>query len=67
MGVRELQKEGRGRRLILLELSPEDERAVAVWLRAQLLHAADALDPLWTPALRDDDVDLETITDLRKT
>ena len=51
--------------LILLQLSPDHERAVPVRLRAQLLHAAEALEPLWTPALREHDVDLEAVADLR--
>ena len=50
--------------LILLQLSPDHKRAVPARLRAQLLHAAEALEPLWTAALREHDVDLEAVADL---
>ena len=56
--------EGRAR-LVLLELSPEDEHSVPARVRGQLLHVAHRLEPLRTPALRDDDVDLEPVADLR--
>ena len=51
-------------RLILLELSPEDEHPVPIRLCAQLLQAAHALEPLWTPALCENDVNLEPVADL---
>ena len=56
--------EGRAR-LVLLELSPEDEHSVPARVRGQLLHVAHRLKPLRTPALRDGDVDLEPVADLR--
>lgn len=52
--------------LVLLEFSPDDECAVAVRPRAQLLDAPHRVQSLWTAAFRDDDVDLETVANLRK-
>ena len=50
--------------LVLLQLSPEHEHPVPVRAGRDLLHVAHALEPLRTPALRDDDVDLEPVADL---
>ena len=56
--------EGPQRPLVLLQFSPEDEHAVAVRPRTQLLHVPHGLEPLWTAALCDNDVDFETVADL---
>ncbi len=53
-------------RLVLLEFSPDDECAVAVRFRAELLDAAHTVQPLWTAAFRDDDVDLQAVANLRR-
>ena len=57
---------GRGdaRRLVFLQLSPDDEHPVGVRPRRHLLHVADGLEPLWAVALRHDDVDFEAVADL---
>lgn len=52
--------------LILLEFSPDDECAVAVRFRAELLDAAHAVQPLWTAAFRHDDVDFQAVANLRR-
>ena len=64
-GGRESPCKGPQRPLVLLQFSPEDEHAVAVRPRAQLLHAAHGFEPLWTTTLCDDDVDFKTVTDLQ--
>ena len=63
-GHRTPETENGEKQLILLQLSPDHKRAVPARLRAQLLHAAEALEPLWTAALREHDVDLEAVADL---
>lgn len=54
------------RSLVLLQLSPDDKHPVGVRPRRHLLHVADGLEPLWAVALRHDDIDFETVTDLRR-
>ena len=50
--------------LILLEIPPNDEHAVAFATCCHLLHAPDPLEPLHGPALGEDDKDLESVSDL---
>ena len=50
--------------LILLEIPPNDEHAVAFATCCHLLHAPDPLEPLHGPALGEDDKDLEAVADL---
>ena len=52
------------RSLILLQFSPDDEDAVVFATCRQLLRTADTLESLDGPALCENDIDLETITDL---
>lgn len=53
-------------RLVLLEFSPDDECAVAVRFRAELLDAAHAVQTLWAAAFRHDDVDFQAVANLRR-
>ena len=50
--------------LILLEIPPNDEHAVAFATCCHLLHAPDPLEPLHRPTLGEDDKDLESVADL---
>lgn len=50
--------------LILLEIPPNDEHAVAFATCCHLLHAPDPLEPLHRPTLGEHDKNLETVADL---
>jgi hypothetical protein len=49
---------------VLLQLPADHEHPLAVLRRADLLQAAEAVEPLRAPALGEDDVHLEAIADL---
>jgi hypothetical protein len=49
---------------VLLELAAEDEHALAIRRRAELLHARCALELRRGPALREHDEHLEAVADL---
>ncbi len=54
----------RNDRSILLQFTSNNKDAIAFTTRCQLLNTGHTFEPLNRPAVREDDVDFETVTNL---